>query len=373
MKLRIRYVHGLALSGLARSVPALITLLAACGRDGSSGPGSEPVRVTVERVAELRTGNGPVLASANSVSSLADGRVVVGDASDRALKVFGADGQQAPLIGGPGVGPGRFAVLNASGMLGDSAFGWDPHANRVTVFDPRGRYARSFALQQPGSPTFARVRVMDDTLLVASGWVTGAHDQPLVEVFDRTGRRVGQLARMAEVFTPENPHLIPHVGVFADGREGVVFTTLFGMDTLIAERVDGRVVGAGRVRLEQHEPVLDLRRLLKQNRGTLQRPDGTWVQDGHYGALGLVALSRDMVAVQYAKLNFEENTDVLSDGGPVVVLRLLPDGTFRKVGQVDAPGALLGRDAAGHPMLLQWSGAELERLDLYRLLVQPAA
>ena len=326
----------------------------------------------VERVAQLQTGEGPVLASATSLSTMADGKVVVGDASDRALKVFGADGVQLSLVGGPGAGPGQFAVLNAAGVLGDSMFGWDPRANRLTVFDPAGRYVRAFPLQQPGSPRFARVRVMDDTLLVASGWVLGAHDRPLVEVFDRNGNRVGQVAKMVEVFTPADPHLVPHTGVFADGREGVVFTTVHGLDTIMAHSVSGRLLGAGRVELTGHEPVLDLRRLLRQNRGTLQRPDSSWVQDGHYAALGLMALSGDLVAVQFARLNFTEGTDVLADGGPLVVLRLHPDGSFHAVGQIEAPGAMLGRNAEGHPMLLHWSGAELERLDLYRLLVQPA-
>jgi hypothetical protein len=354
---------------------ALLAALAAAGACGPDGPRGEAeagaVRVSVEPAGQLRLGSGPILASANSLASTADGRLLVSDGSDRAIKVFGADGVQARLIGGPGAGPGEFAVLNASGVLGDSAFGWDSRANRVTVFDPAGRYARAFPLQQPESPRFARVRVMDDTLLVASGWVTGAHDRPLVEVFDRRGRRVGQMAEMKEVFTPEDPHLLPHVGVFADGRAGVVFTTLFGVDTIMAHTTGGKLLGAGRIRLTGHQP-LDLRRLLRQNRGTLQRADSTWLQDGHYAALGLVALSADLVAVQFARLNFEENTDILGDGGPIVVLRLLPDGTFRPVGQVQAPGALLGRDAQGRPILLHWSGADLERLDLYRLLLSPA-
>jgi hypothetical protein len=357
-----------------RLIPALLAFLA-MGGCGSEAPDTKAAdgaaRVSVQLAGQLRLGDGPILASAGSVASTTDGRLLVGDGSDRAIKVFGADGVQSSLIGGPGAGPGEFAVLNASGALGDSAYGWDSRANRVTVFDPAGGYARAFALEQPGSPRFARVRVMDDSLLVASGWVMGAHDRPLVEVFDRTGRRVGRMAKMAEVFTPEDPHLLPHTAVFADGNGGVVFTTVHGLDTIMAHTTAGRLLGAGRVGLTGHQPVLDLRRLLRQNRGTLQRPDSSWVQDGHFAALGLVALSRDMVAVQFARLNFQENTDMLADGGPVVVLRLLPDGRFDVVGQVEAPGALLGRDAQGRAVLLHWSGVELERLELYRLMVTP--
>jgi hypothetical protein len=355
----------------ALALPAA-ALLAACAPDARrAGAEAPPAHVTIEPVAQLRMGGGPVLASAHSLSGAPDGSVVVGDGSDRALKVFGPDGVQARHIGGAGAGPGEFTLLNSSGMLGDSAFGWDSRANRVTVFEPGGRYARAFPLQQPGSPRFARVRVMDDSLLVASGWVMGAHDRPLVEVFDRQGRRVGRMTQMKEVFTPPDEHLLPHTAVFADGRGGVVFSTVHGFDTLFAHAPDGRLLGTGRIGLTGHEPVLDLRRMLRRNGGTLQRRDSSWVQDGQFAALGLVALSSDAVAVQFARLNFEENTDLLSDGGPVVVLRLLPDGTFRTLGQVEAPGALLGRSARGAPLLLRWSGADLERLELYRLLVQP--
>ncbi|HEY0017518.1 MAG TPA: hypothetical protein VGC13_14500 [Longimicrobium sp.] len=329
-------------------------------------------RLLIDLVAELRIGDGPVLASANSLTVTTNGRVIVGDQSDRALKVFGPDGLQVAPIGRAGAAPGEFTLLNSSGVLGDSVYGWDSRANRVTVFDPAGRYARAFAIGQPGSPRFARLRVMDDSLLVASGWVQGAHDQPLVEVFDRRGRRVGRMAQMKEAFSPPDPHLLPHTAVFADGRGGVVFSTVHGIDTIFAHTADGRMLGTGRIGLTGHAPVLDLRRLLRRNRGTLQRPDSSWVQDGHYAALGLVALSDDLVAVQFARLNFAENTDLLSDGGPVVVLRLLSDGTFQNVGQVRGPGALLGRSPEGNPLLLRWSGADLEWLELYRLIVQPA-
>jgi hypothetical protein len=359
-----------------RFVPPLLGLLATLGACASDRPGThaegEAARVSVEPAGQLQLGNGPILASANSLASMQDGRILVTDGSDRAIKVFDRDGVQSVEIGGAGAGPGQFAVLTAAGVLGDSAFGWDMRANRLTVFAPTGRFARAFSLQGPGSPRFARVRVMDDSLLVASGWVMGAHDRPLVEVFHRDGRRVGRMVNMSEVLSPPDPHLLPHTGVFADGRDGVVFTTVLGFDTIMAHTPGGRLLGAGRVGLTGYEPVLDLRRLLRQNRGTLQRPDSSWVQDRHYAALGMVALSRDLVAVQFARLNFAENTDVLADGGPVVVLRLLPDGSFRTVGQVEAPGSLLGRDAQGRPLLLRWSGADLERLELFRLLVQPA-
>ena len=159
--------------------------------------------------------------------------------------------------------------------------------------------------------------------------------------------------------------------MYADGSDGVVFTTLHGIDTIQAYTPDGRLLGAGHVGLHGYRPVLDLRRLLRENRGKLHRPDSTWAQDGHYAALKLVALGGGLVAVQFGKLELTHGTDLLSTGGPVVVLRLEPDGVLRPVGQVEAPGALLGRSGPREAMVLRWSGDELNRLELLRLAVSP--
>jgi hypothetical protein len=350
-----------------------LALAAACG---SADPAREPalpgLTVSVVPVTTLKLQSGPILASANSLSRSRDGRIYIGDGSDRAVKVFAADGSQEPSVGAPGGGPGEFATLFSAGVLGDSVIGWDVRANRLTVFDAGGRYVRAISLQYPGSPRFSSVRVMDDSLLVASGWVQGAYDRPLVEVFDRTGRSVGKMAKMKRIFSPPNPQLLPHTQVYADGSEGVVFNTLHGFDTIQAYAPDGRVLGAGRVGLRGHHPVLNLRRLLRENHGSLHRPDSTWVQDAHYAALKLVALGGGLVAVQFGKLELTHGTDLLSTGGPVVVLRLEPGGVLRPVGQVEAPGALLGRSGPHEAMVLRWSGDELNRLELFRLTVAPS-
>lgn len=351
-----------------------VPFCAACGAEARSAePTSVRLAAAVEHVRTLapQTDLG-LLASANSISLTSAGHVYVGDGSDRNIKVFGPDGVQGAPVGRAGAGPGEFVTLLSSGVLGDSVYGWDGTSNRLTVFRPDGRDARIIALRTLGSAPYARMRPMDDSLLVGSGWVMGVHDKPLVEVFDRRGRTVGRMMDLSRLLSPPDPRLLQHTSVFADGHDGVVFSTIHGIDTIIAYTPRGRVLGAGNVTLADHEPVLDLRRLLAANGGNLQRPDSSWVQDGHYAILKLVALGDGLVAVQYGKLEFEHGTDLLSDGGPIVVLRLGEDGVIRRVTQVESPGALLGRGPAGEALILRWSGTDLERLDLYRLALTPA-
>jgi hypothetical protein len=296
----------------------------------------------------------------------------VGDGSDRSIKVFAAAGAQGAAIGSAGPGPGEFVSLLSAGVLGDTVYGWDGNANRLTLFGSDGRHARMTPLHKPGRPPYSRMRAMDDSLLVASGWVMGAHDRPLVEVFDRQGRTVARMMNLTRLLSPRDPELLRHTFVFADGRDDVVFSTIHGFDTIMAFSPRGRVVGAGRIGLADRSPVLDLPRLLARNGGTLERPDGTWAQDRHFAALKLVALGDGLVAVQYGRLQFEQGgTDLLSEGGPIVVLRLGADGVIRRIAQVESPGALLGRGGPGEALILRWSGSDLEKLDLFRLNVAP--
>lgn len=346
--------------------------VASCA-DARSGE-LEPVPMTaaIEHVRALTADARVGLASANSISLDSSGRVYIGDGSDRTIKVFGPDGAQEATIGAPGAGPGEFVTLLSAGVLGDSVFGWDGTGDRLTFFGAAGRYARAIPLQRPGSPPWARIRAMDDSLLVASGWVLGRHDRPLVEVFDRRGDRVGAMMKLSRLLSPPDPQLLQHTAVFADGRDGVVFATIHGFDTIIAYSPGGRVLAAGNIPLADHTPVLDLRRLIARSGGTLQRPDGSWAQDRHFAVLKVVALDDGLAAVQFGFMQMEHGTDLLSEGGPVVVLRADADGVIRPVAQVESPGALLGRGERGEALILRWSGSDLEKLDLFRLTVRPS-
>jgi hypothetical protein len=340
--------------------------------DASSNSRALPqYSVAIEEVMPLDVGEMAILASARSLSRDSNGRLYIADRSDRRIKVFGSDGRQQRPIGAPGGGPGEFTTLLSAGILSDSAFGWDATLNRLTFFSPGGEEVRSIALGQPGSPVWARVRPMDDSLLVASGWVMSAYDRPLVEVYDRRGGGVGKMMKLSRLLSPPAPELLQHTWVFADGHDNVVFSTLHGVDTIFAYTPTGRLLGSGRLELAGFSPVLDLRQLLSRGGGRLRDPNGTWMQDGHYAALALVTFGKGLAAVQFGRLTLAEGgTDLLSTGGPIVVLQLSSDGVIRKVAQVDAPGALLGRGNVDEAYVLQWSGSDLTKLTLFRLYVQ---
>lgn len=328
------------------------------------------VRMEIEHLATLDRAAGPILASANSIARGSDGRIYIGDSRDQVIKVFGPDGVQQEPVGKSGPGPGEFATLLSAGLLGDSLYGWDMRTNRLSIFNRAGEFVRAIPLRQPSSPMLSRIRVMDDSLLVASGWVLGAHDRPLVQVFDRDGHRLGQLMNLDKLLSPPDPELVQHTWAFADGSDGIVFSTIQGVDTILAFDALGRPLGAGRIGLAGREPVLNLPALIKANGGSLRRPDGSWAQHGHYGALKVVALGDGLAAVQFGLLE-AGGTDPLSAGGPIVLLQLQTDGVIRHVGQIDAPGALLGRTAPGEALILRWSGDSLEDLELLRLTTTP--
>lgn len=348
-------------------------LLGACAdADAKPRDVSEAYTVRIDHVSSLDVEDGAILASANSLVRDRHGRIYIGDNSDRRIKVFGAEGSQQRPVGSPGAGPGEFITLFSAGLLGDSVYGWDASANRITVFGPNGERVRDFALRKPGSPSLSRIRTMDDSLLVASGWVAGAHDRPLVEIYDRAGTRLAGMMNLERVLSPPKPDFVQHSSVFADGTDGIVFSTMHGIDTLFAYTTDGTLLAAGRVGLTGFSPVLDLRELLDRTGGRLRAPDGSWAQDRHYAPLKLVALGGGLVAVQFGFLNFSAgDTDLLSVGGPVVILRLTSDGEFERVGQVEVQGALLGRSGPGEAYVLRWSGSELTELELFRLAVAP--
>lgn len=369
MMKRVKRLKTLVFNSL---VTGSFPLLGACGAPEVANAGERRAEywVDVQHVSVLDVSRGAILASANSIARGRDGRLYIGDGSDRAIKVFGAGGAQERPIGVPGPGPGEFATLLSAGLLGDSIFGWDGTSNRLTVFNPEGEDIRAVMLRQPGSPVWSRIRAMDDSLLVASGWVQGSHDQPLVEVYDRRGHVVGKMMDLSRLLSPPDPEFLQHTSVFADGSGGVVYSTIHGVDTLFAHTQNGDLLGTGRLGLTGHQPVLDLRRLLARNGGRLRQADGNWAQDGHFAVLKLVALTGNLVAVQFARLDLSGGgTDLLSEGGPIVVLRLTSGGQFHVVGQVEAPGALLGRSGPGEAYILQWSGSDLTELHLFRLSV----
>lgn len=348
-------------------------LVAGCG-DATDGPAAGS-RYLAEYDADVRLldslhhGDLPILGRPVDVHRTDRGEYVIGDRSDKQIKRFSASGNQLESVGKQGAGPGEFIAVLASGQLGDSVFGWDMPSDRLTIFTPDGEYARAVSLQPPGSPRWSRVRVLDDSLLLTSGWVMGAHNRPLVRLHTRDGDPIARFLNLSELFTPPDPELLPNTAVYADGGDGLVYSALHGFDTLFVHDVEGELLATGSLEATGIEPLLDLRRVLESNEGTLRNADGSWAHDGHFTPMALAALPDSLFAVQLARLELKGGTDLLSSGGPILVYRYEGGGIIRKVAQVTTSGGLLGRTEEGG-LILKWSGDHLEDIEVLELRVR---
>lgn len=70
---------------------------------------------------------------------LADGRVVVADAGQLVIRVYGQAGTFQTEMGGPGDGPGQFRAINGMWLTSEETIGaWDAENRRITTFTAEG-------------------------------------------------------------------------------------------------------------------------------------------------------------------------------------------------------------------------------------------
>jgi 6-bladed beta-propeller protein len=82
------------------------------------------------------------------LTRLRSGDVAVADGGSLELRVFDRTGAFVGAGGRRGEGPGEFAVIQSiAHCSGDSIFAYDPAQARVSVFDRRARFARSFGIR----------------------------------------------------------------------------------------------------------------------------------------------------------------------------------------------------------------------------------
>ena len=83
--------------------------------------------------------------------TLADGRIVVENIGTNELRVFDASGRYLATWGGTGDGPGEFDNLfGLAAWPGDSLITWFAQGRRLTAFDNRGNFGRTFGLEGEG-------------------------------------------------------------------------------------------------------------------------------------------------------------------------------------------------------------------------------
>ena len=94
----------------------------------------------------------PVFGLVAGAVRLADGTIVVGDASSSSLKFFDRRGRLARTAGRHGQGPGEFQLLRRLMQCGpDSVFALDAFGGRVSVFSASSRFVRQSTLPRGAS------------------------------------------------------------------------------------------------------------------------------------------------------------------------------------------------------------------------------
>jgi hypothetical protein len=167
---------------------ALITVLG-CGSDPGGGHLGEPVQwpVSTEPTLALGVVEGESMYqffSAKSAVRFGDGSVVVANTGTGELRRFDAQGRFDCRAGGRGGGPGEFgSLVRIYSHRGDSILAFD-HARRMSVFEPRGTFVRSYQMQHDPEHPFPL-----DSWLYLKNWVEGPLDSaaraPLKRALDR--------------------------------------------------------------------------------------------------------------------------------------------------------------------------------------------
>lgn len=97
---------------------------------------------------------------------LSDGQLVVPDAGEHTIRVFGPGGKLEERLGREGKGPGEFNTLRDAWARGDTIEAFDPDLTRITRFPPGGQ------------PLVVRLSGGPQPQLVpgpfGAGWVVGA-------------------------------------------------------------------------------------------------------------------------------------------------------------------------------------------------------
>lgn len=345
-----------------------VALLAACSGQESGpaarrSPGAR--ELSVAPIAILRDDTFPILARPEWISTDRRGRVLVTDFSDRDIKVYDAAGKRVGAIGRPGRGPGEFSVLMSGQAYGDSVIGFD-FGSRLSVFSGDGRYVRAASFRPPGVRSVSLARAVDDSLFLLLVYPTAGIGANLLALARPDGEIVSSF------FNPfrqlgTDPAVVQHTGIEADAKGGVVFAALVGGDSVYAFDYSGRRLASGPV--DPAQPLVTTRRLVAGNGGKPRRPNGTSVFHHNRNVIRIVALDSASAVVHVARYDAVHGVDRL-DGGTILLVALR-DGKIHHLGRQELPVGLLGRSAAGEPLLLGYADPESATYALARLVVGP--
>ena len=133
---------------------------------------------------------------------LADGRILIGDAGTKELRVFDREGNHLETWGGEGEGPGEFGAAARPYALallpGDSIILWEYWFPELTVFGPGGEFLRRFIPESSRWDYWDRGAHLRPLGVSRSGLILASQDDiqvdPMeVEVWDAAGALLGSL------------------------------------------------------------------------------------------------------------------------------------------------------------------------------------
>ena len=340
-------------------VLAAFAISTGCGQGGpTEGMAASmlPIRSVPLTVAEkplfvIDDGNQPILAQPHSVSESGSGVFAIVDMSDKDIKLYGRTGQRVGTVGRPGEGPGEFMSLMSATFLGDSIFAYDFAQDRLSVFDATGHFARSSGVRNESFAVPWSIKSVDETYLLSVGTPMGGVDRDFLALFRPGGPCCrGTMMNRERYYDGAVPGLAQWTAVNGDARADIVYAS--HDDSLFAFRYYGALVAAQR--LPSDLMAVSWRELLEESNGSPQRPDGSWVFDGHNLVMDVLALDSSTVMVQLAQYNASGGVDRM-EGGPLAIFALSPEGGFNLLGQHDASGSVLGRDANGRPVIVGYA------------------
>ncbi len=106
---------------------------------------------------------------------LSDGRIAVGDAGARNVRVFGSDGRHRTTLGGEGEGPGEFQAVHLAGVLpGDTLVVVDRRLLRISFLHPEGGFLRSESMDSGESYLIQCLGMFDGGSVLMEGLVLDA-------------------------------------------------------------------------------------------------------------------------------------------------------------------------------------------------------
>jgi hypothetical protein len=345
-----------------RSVPGLLTclvLLTGCGtREASPHSLGEVPTFTISTPVILQDDTASVLAQPLFVSATPSGVLLVADQSDKNIKAYTSAGQRVATIGAVGRGPGELESLTGGQALGDSIVAYDFLQQRLTVFDHTGQVARQMQL----SPPPFGVRIVDDSLLLLVRHP--GQGGKLLSIAGRDGTKRSRFLDLDGMYA--DPQLKHYSAVLADARDGFVFGTIFGEDSIFVFDYHGKLLATGRI--PSTSPLGSIRLAFQKAGWKLKGADGNWFHQGISTVMQIIALDGGRAALQIATYDTKVGTDLV-DGGEILIVGVR-DGAIVGLAGYNSDAGLFGRAADGSLLFLKYVDSSQASLAIERWELQ---